>query len=220
MAISSFTGSLTDTIAKINEISTANDWGITAATSATPTNNTLSISDTNGHVLIAMTGITTGRDDDNHGIILYYNNGSSYRGNRSNYGSGTLTATLYITSHGFIIVNNSYRNDGICAAWVNVNDDGTIIYGGTDPTSTTLTTLYGHLIGCKYDEPSYQALNFTPHTNTSVTTLCNMIATGSLGEPSIAQYAFYSPVYQTTNTGIVEIDDEQYVTNGYWCIKD
>ena len=221
MAISSFTGNLTNTVAKINEISAENGWGITAATSNNPSNNTLTISDAEGHVLIALTGISSGRDGEDHGIRFYYNNGSSYRGQTNNYGSGTLTATLYITSHGFIIVNNSYRNDGICAAWINVSDDGTIIYGGTDSTSTVSTTLSGHLIGCKYDETSYQNLAFTPHTNPAGTTLCNATAVGSLGEPQIAKYMFYTPVYQSAQTGEVEVDGERYVAYGsVWYLKD
>jgi hypothetical protein len=221
MAISSFTGNLTNTVAKINEISTANGWGITAAKTSIPSNDTLVISDANGHVLIVMTGIASDSGSDNHGLRLYYNNGSSYRGGTSHYGSGTLTATLYITSHGFIIVNNSYRNEGICAAWVNINDDGTIIYGGTDSNSTVSTTLSGHLIGCKYDETSYQNLAFTPHTNPAGTTLCNATAVGSLGEPQIAKYMYYAPVYQSVITGEVSIGGESYIAyGGMWYLKD
>ena len=221
MAISSFTGNLTNTVAKINEISAANGWGITAATSGNPSSNTLTISDSEGHVLIALTGISSGRDGEDHGIRFYYNNGSSYRGQTNNYGSGTLTATLYISSHGFIIVNNSYRNDGICAAWINVSDDGTIIYGGTDSTSTVSTTLSGHLIGCKYNESAYQALDFTPHKNPSGTTLCSATAVGSLGEPQVAKYMFYANVYQSAITGEVDVDDERYVAyGGMWYLKD
>jgi hypothetical protein len=81
--------------------------------------------------------------------------------------------------------------------------------------------LSGHLIGCKYDETSYQNLAFTPHTNPAGTTLCNATAVGSLGEPQIAKYMFYTPVYQSTQTGEVEIDGERYVAYGsVWYLKD
>lgn len=221
MAISSFTGNLANTIAKINEASAANGWGITAATSGSPSNNTLAISDADNHVLMAVTGIANEASSSYHGVLFYYNNGTSNKGYSSGNGSGTKTATLYITSHGFIIINNSYNSaNGICAAWININDDGTVIYGGTATTSTG-SSIYNHLIGCKYDETTYQNLAFTPHTNPSGTTLCSATAVGSLGEPQVAKYMFYAPVYQSALTGEIEVDGERYVAyGGMWYLKD
>lgn len=215
MAISSFTGNLTDTVAKINEVSALNGWNITSIASG----NDLLLNDNNGNTFMRLTGVATGSDLDNHGINCYYNNGNSNIGYVRRYGSGTLTVTLHITSHGFFIKNNSARELSI--GYVNINDDGTIIYGSNGSSSDATSTLYTNFQGIKYSETTYQNLGFTSHTNAAGTTLCNVTAVGSLGEPQIAKYMFYAPVYQSAITGEVSIDDERYVAyGGMWYLKD
>lgn len=223
MAISSFTGNFALVADKINEKSIENNWGISTDSGYVAGISEvyyLNVKDSDNHILFRFKARNYA-DIDAYGVRFYYNSGSSSIGYESNYGSGNETATVYFTSHGFIIINNSYRaSNGTVAAWVNVNDDSTIIYGGTGITSAT-SNLYGYLIGCKYDESSYQSLSYTPHTNPSGTTLCNTTAVGSLEEPQIAKYMFYTPVYQTAITGEVEIDDEKYVAyGGVWYLKD
>lgn len=223
MAITSFTGSFTDCAAKINEKSTEYGWEVTAEVTGDVSGGKsfLNVRDNSNNVLFNLAMYYGDGSVDEYGIRFYYNNGSSSRGYDRSYGSGNNTATLYFTSHGFICISNAYRaSDGTVAAWLNVNDDGTVIYGGTGITSGT-SNLYGYLIGCKYDELTYQALDFTPHTNPAGTTLCNATAVGSLGEPLIAKYMYYAPVYQSAITGEIEIDGERYVAyGGMWYLKD
>lgn len=223
MAITSFTGSFTDCAAKINEKSTEYDWGVIADVTGNISGGQsfFNVRDNNNNILFRLTMYYGDGSMDGYGVRFYYNNGNSSIGYESNYGSGNNTATLYFTSHGLICVNNAYRaSDGIVAAWLNINDDGTAVYGGTGITSAT-SNLYGYLIGCKYDETSYQDLAFTPHTNPSGTTLCSATAVGTLGEPQIAKYMFYANVYQSALTGEVSVDDERYVAyGGMWYLKD
>lgn len=215
MAISSFTGNLTNTVAKINEVSSANGWGITSSESG----NDLLLNDSNGNTFMRIASVKAASGLDSHGIACYYNNGNSNVGNVRRYGSDVLTVTLYITSHGFLIKNNSARELSI--GYVNINDDGTIICGSNSSSSDAASTLYTNFQGIKYSETTYQNLGFTPHTNAAGTTLCNVTAVGSLGEPQIAKYMFYAPVYQSAITGEVSIDDERYVAyGGMWYLKD
>lgn len=217
MAISSFTGNLADTIAKINELSAANDWGITASQDGTPYNKTLAISNSDGNIFMRVTGIDN-TSSGYHGIRCEYNGGSSNVSAVENAYSGARTATIYATSHGFIIVNDS--SSTLSAGFVNINDDGSIVYGCNVSTSSA-NDLYSYVSAMKYDESSYQSLGFNPHTSPSGTTLCNAPAVGSLGDPQIAKYMFYAPVYQATNTGEVEVDGERYVSlQGLWYMKD
>lgn len=223
MSVTSFKGNFALVADKINEKSIENGWGISADSNYVAGINEvyyLNIKDSDGNKLLRFAARNYASID-GYGVRFYYNSGNSSIGNERNYGSGDETATVYFTSHGFILINSAYRAaEGTVAAWVNVNDDNTIIYGGTGIT-TGASNLYSYLIGCKYDETNYQSLSFTPHTNPSGTTLCNDTAVGSLGEPQIAKYAFYAPVYQSAITGEVEVDGERYVAyGGVWYLKD
>jgi len=209
MAINGYpTLSVADTLTTINELSTTYGWGITAVMDST----NIAIKDSDGHTVMKLFF----SESSGNGIFCYYNNGSNHIGQNNRY-HGSPVCDIYSTSHGFIIV--SHASEAWWSAFLNVNDDGKIICGTmTDASEAEYRVKY--LSVCSYGDSSAMALGFTPHLSPTVTTLCNMTGVGTIDKPSVAQYAFYSPVYQTAATGTVDIDGEQYVTIGYWYMKD
>lgn len=214
MAIRGYTGlSVSNTVATINELSTTNNWGITSVM----VGDDIAIKDSDEHTVMTLFFDA----NDGNGILCYYNNGSSSIGRKDMY-LYAQTCDIYSTSHGFIIISHApsaVTSDGGWYAFLNVNDDGKIICGNMTGFSTTPYRVNNFSV-CSYGDSGAMALNFTRHSSSTTTTLCNMTGTGILGNPSVAQYTFYSPVYQTTATGVVDIDGEQYVTVGYWYMKD
>lgn len=214
MAIRGYTGlNIDNTVAAINELSTLNNWGLTAAFSE----NRLSITDANGNVVMGLFFSSVNLN----GILCYYNNGASSIG-RNNYYPWDHICDIYSTSHGFLIISHAPSVNSSDVGWyafLNINDDGKIICGTMTEVSSQPYRA-NHLSVCSYGDSSAQDLGFAQHSSLSATTLCNMTGAGVLGEPTVAQYTFYSPVYQTTDTGNVDIDGETYVTVGYWYLKD
>lgn len=209
MAINGYpTLSVADTLATINELSTTYGWGITAVMDSTD----IAIKDSDENTVMKLFFSSSA----GNGIYCYYNNGSGYIG-RNDRSYNWHVCDIYSTSHGFIIVSHATVNWWY--AFLNVNDDGKIICGTmTNDSATPYRT--NHLSVCSYGDSSAMELGFKLHLSPTATTLCNMTGVGTIADPSVAQYAFYSPVYQTDDTGIVEIDGEQYVTVGYWYMKD
>lgn len=212
MAINIYpTLSVADTLATINELSTTYDWGITAVMDST--NIAIKDSDENTVMKLFFS------DGSGNGIRCYYNNGSSSIG-RNDMSLGTKTCDIYSTSHGFIILSHA-PNYTTWFAFLNVNDDGKIICGTMTNYSTgSLVHRAAYLSVCSYGDSTAMDLGFTPRNNVSGTTLCNMIGNGTLGDPSIARYAFYAPVYQSSSSGPVDMDGEQYISVGHWYMKD
>ena len=213
----SYTGSFANAVTKINEAAAANGWGISATYTTEDTYyGRLRIKNSSGNTLMIIQH-AQGTDANGYGMSCLYNNGSSTMGS-ANYSLGVTarTVTLYFTSHGFIVKNNSSKS--ATYGVVTFNDDGTILCGTNTIASGGELTNLGI---CKYDETSYMTLTFIPHQNPSGATLCNGTAVGGIGDPQVTQYFCYAPVYQTTVTGQVDIDGEHYISiGGYWYLKD
>lgn len=209
MAISGFTGIKADeVISRINEWSTTNGYNINAVR---PTN----YETTANMGLFIKNGATTFfKTYDGYGASrtgAIYNNGNSIYNLSDSVASSDATYDIYFTSHGFMI---KQTNGGATDLYfVSINDGGTVVYGinrGTTGTSP---------VCMRYTDTNYQTITYTANVSTS-TSLCNFVAKGAIGVDSSAQYAYFMPLYQYNVPGILTLNDEQYITNGYWCIKD
>ena len=209
MAISGFTGIQADrVISKINEWANANGSSINAVRPSgyeSTTNMGLYIK--NGDTTIFKTYDDYGAS----GTGAIYNNGGSKYNLSSAVASSDATYDIYFSSHGFMIKQTSGGATDLY--FISLNDDGTVVYGinrgatGTSP------------VCMRYTDTGYQSITYTANSANS-TSLCNFVAKGAIGEDSSAQYAYFMPLYQYNVAGILTLNDEQYVTNGYWCIKD
>lgn len=206
MAISGYTGLTADAVvSKINEWAETNSYDVTAEkTHATVANTGLKVLDGDGNVLF-----TTYTGTGSNGY-MYVNNGNSSFNLVGIGGSGE-TDDIYFSSRGFLlkIVNSGYT----VLVMLTVNDDGSIITARANgQTGTSIACM-------RYADSDGQTIAYTANSGNS-TTLCNMIALGSVGTDSSAQYAYFMPIRQYSDAGIITLNDEQYITNGYWCIKD
>lgn len=73
---------------------------------------------------------------------------------------------------------------------------------------------------CRSDLENFLGNNCTRHL-ANCTTLANFVTAASLGDANVAaENAYYIPIYQYDGMGIITLNNEKYITNGYWCIKD
>lgn len=209
MAISGFTGIQADeVIRRINEWADANGSSINAVrpTSYESTAN-IGLFIKNGNTTIFKTYDEYGASST--GAI--YNNGSSNYALSSSVASSYATYDIYFSTHGFIVKQS---NGGATDLYfVSLNDDGTLVYGVNRGTAGTSP------VCMRYTDTNYQSNTYTANAANS-TSLCNFVAKGAIGENASAQYAYFMPLYQYNVSGILTLNDEQYATNGYWCIKD
>ena len=148
------------------------------------------------------------------GLKVYYNNGgSSFEMGSS---SSEIHYTILACTNGIIIQALNY--DGttkINSAFMSFNSDGTLIYGASYKTDSSANPRV-----CRSDLENFLGNNFTRHL-ANCTTLANFVTAASLGDANVAaENAYYMPIYQYDGMGIITLNNEKYITNGYWCIKD
>lgn len=196
--------------------------GSFVATLDTTAATIIKVSDKNNNPLL---DINFGGSNQTPGVFIY-RNGSVV----GSYGGGVMLyryPIILMAANGFIIhqfaskYNDSYRY--WVSAFCTMNADGSYIAGASpmDPTSqpsapTTIDTI----------EP-LNSLNTTtritlvPNTTLTPTCLCNVWTEGSGSTPSVADNAFlYVCSPYISNVGAIALNGKNYVTNGYWCIKD
>lgn len=140
---------------------------------------------------------------------VYYNNGGLSFNIASNYAKPTYTVTA--CSNGLIL---TYANSA--DIFISLNSDGTIIYGSnySGDSGKNFPRV------CRPDLANYLSNEFTRH-KASCTALVNFVTNAGLGDANVAaENAYYIPIYQYDGTGIITLNNEKYITNGYWCIKD
>jgi len=199
----------------INAASVANGWGITAR-AGTIGDKSIQFVDSNNNKFAATCDERNGSQPNYPGSTVYFDNGNNVTGYYKNTNTGVSRYDVYTCSHGFII--SIYASDYTTQRanlLITVNDDGTIKTVFTTASGDAMTT-------CKcvgFSENSYQSCSYTANLANS-TSLTNFVSKGSIGVDSSCQYAYFMPLYQYNVPGILTLNDEQYITNGYWCIKD
>ena len=148
------------------------------------------------------------------GLKVYYNNGgSSFEIGSS---SSEIHYTILACTNGIIIQALTYSGTTeIKSAFMSFNSDGTLIYGAPYKTDSLANPRV-----CRSDLENFLGNNFTRHL-ANCTTLANFVTAASLGDANVAaENAYYIPIYQYDGMGIITLNNEKYITNGYWCIKD
>lgn len=209
MSLSGFTGIQADEV-----IRRINEWADTNGLSINAVRPTSYESVANVGFFIKNGDTTFFKSYDEYGASgsgAIYNNGSSKYNLSATVASSYATYDTYFSSHGFMI---KQANGGAADLYfVSVNDDNTIYYGvsrgetGTSP------------VCMRYTDTGYQSNAYIANDADS-TSLCNFVAKGGIGVNSSAQYAYFMPINQYNVPGIRTLNDEQYISNGYWCIKD
>lgn len=148
------------------------------------------------------------------GLKVYYNDGGSSFDLGSS--SSEIHYTILACTNGIII--QFLTSDGttkINSAFMSFNSDGTLIYGAPYKSDSLANPRV-----CRSDLENYLANNCTRHL-ANCTTLANFVTAASLGDANVAaENAYYIPIYQYDGMGIITLNNEKYITNGYWCIKD
>ena len=148
------------------------------------------------------------------GLKVYYNNGgSSFEIGSS---SSEIHYTILACTNGIIIQPLNF--DGtikIGSAFMSFNSDGTLIYGAPYKSDSLAKPRV-----CRSDLENFLGNDCTRHL-ANCTTLANFVTAASLGDANVAaENAYYIPIYQYDGMGIITLNNEKYITNGYWCIKD
>lgn len=190
----------------VDFVNTLNLPGITAEVSGTYGFNILF----DGNVIFRR--ISTGSNN----LEMYYNNGSSTVSKASTGATQEQwTFDVYASSKGILFECGGPIGSATSKAkgFIAINDDNTIVYGSAQYNTFTSVSVV------RYIDGSAQTITYTANAANS-TSLCNFVAKGAIGVDSSAQYAYFMPLYQYNAAGILTLNDEQYATNGYWCIKD
>ena len=169
------------------------------------------------------------KDKDNHEIIklhlheqggsytnIYTYNTSGQVSNIQVSGSTVGHWSVYSCSNGLLI---RVVNESSSEAWafIGVNSDSKLIYG-TSPTTTTAQS-----------PTSFQTIvwDLSAYTTTATsrtagsTSLLNLVHNGGYGELSVAENIYFALYTQYPHTiGVLNLNDEFYITNGWFVIKD
>jgi hypothetical protein len=203
-------------VTMINNAATANGWNIVASQEdfylGGETRYHLMIKDTGNHYLIRF---NSPYDDGGRvGVRLYYNNGSSVM---QTYDSNSIRSGIYdvyICSHG-ILIDTHFADNKLVPVLITFDENGDAIMVGISDNSHTAVNAK-----CvRYADAAYQSCSYTANPANS-TSLTNFVSKGSIGADSSCQYAYFMPLYQYSDAGIITMNGKNYITNGYWCIKD
>ena len=145
---------------------------------------------------------------------LYYNNGNSSYKPEDGAERSESVYTIYGTAHGILIKSVAPETSNNMYILITKDDDISIAVKGSfyEDYSTKIVVV-------TYADSTYQTISFSsnPAINTS---LCNMVRVGEVGTDTVCKYAFFMPLYQYNEEGILTINDIQYASNGYWCLSD
>lgn len=147
------------------------------------------------------------------GYTLFYNNGESNV--QVNRGNGTAdTFDVRYSSNGILL--HYYKASEITYQvdmFITKNSDGKIIIGAMQRTTSYLTNTV------VYDYPTLDATTYV-YNDKNNTALLNMIFAGDNDKMNVCEYCFAMVFRTYNNSGTLTLNGEEYVTNGYWCIKD
>lgn len=149
------------------------------------------------------------------GYTLFYNNGESNV--QVNRGSGNGVADTFdvrYSSNGILL--HYYRSAEVTYQvdmFITKNSDGKIIIGAMQRATSFLTNTV------VYDYPTLDATTYS-YNDKNNTALLNMIFAGDNDDLNVCEYCFAMPFRNYDNSGTLTLNDEQYVSNGFWCIKD
>lgn len=199
----------------INQWASDNNVGISAATVGSYGGIVIKDSDNNTIVSSNSTASWIG-------LVAFYNDGSSYAGNRTyidpSSSGHNVVYDIYSCSNGLLIKLHDIGTNGDTTmfqwALITKNDDGTIrvVVNSSDAA-------FNNPVCVLYSQANTQRCTYTSNPANS-TSLSNFVSKGNIGVDSKCQYAYFMPLYQYNVPGILILNDEQYITNGYWCIKD
>lgn len=147
--------------------------------------------------------------------LLYYNEGSSSYSPTSGAQRTESVYTIYGTAHGILIYSVAPSTSSNMNVLITKDDDILSIavkksFTSSHPNEFAVVT---------YNDSTYQEIAFTSNSAIN-TSLCNMVRVGEIGTDTVCKYAFFMPLYQYIDEGILTINDIQYASNGYWCLSD
>lgn len=155
-----------------------------------------------------------------YSTTLYYNNGESTVSANSISTIAISSAYIYLCNNGIIIDKRGSSTRQYSPVMIAKNTDGvcSILYS-TDTTANSNVAYYTNLHSVSYVGNTIADFGFTP-INIESTALTNVCYHGEIGKKNCMENGYISLFYQYNSAGILMIDGEEYVTNGYWCIKD
>lgn len=146
---------------------------------------------------------------------LYYKGGLSSYTPTNGFERTQSVYTIYGTAHGILIYSVAPGTSSNMNVLITKDDDILSIAVKKSFTSDHPTTF----VVVTYNDSTYQEITFTSNSAIN-TSLCNMVRVGEIGTDTVCKYAFFMPLYQYNNEGILTINDIQYASNGYWCLSD
>ena len=146
---------------------------------------------------------------------LYYNNGnSSYKPEDGAERSESIY-TIYGTAHGILIKSVAPNTSNNMYILITKDEDVlSIAVKGSfyEDYNTRIAVV-------TYTDSTYQTIDFSSNSAIN-TSLSNMVHVGEIGTDTVCKYAFFIPLYQYNEEGILTINGIQYASNGYWCLSD
>ena len=139
----------------------------------------------------------------------YYDNGLSHLLVISN--SGSYTYDIMLCNNGLIIQFKGA--DRVFSALI-VKDGETFYVNSTYFNSGS----YAYVCS-KFTDTNYQR-NDNIRVLGNSTVLRPLIYAGTVGETNVVPNAYFLPITQYADVGVLTLNGENYITNGYWCIKD
>lgn len=147
--------------------------------------------------------------------VLYYNGGNSSYNPEDAAERTESVYTIYGTAHGLLIKSVAPNTSNNMFTLITKDDDVLSIA----VKKSFYDTYNTDFVVVTYNDLTYQEISFTSNSAIN-TSLCNMVRVGEIGTDTICKYAFFMPLYQYNNEGILTINDIQYASNGYWCLSD
>lgn len=153
-------------------------------------------------------------------VTLYYNNGASTVNVSSSSSVSISSMYVYLCSNGIIIDKRGATSRQFTPIMITKNSDGECAYlYSSDTTANSDVVYYTNLHSLSYSAATIADFSYTP-VNLESTSLTNVCYHGEIGRNNSMEFGFISLFYQYNSFGILTLDDEQYISNGYWCIKD
>ena len=206
---------VSEAAALVQEIFTANGWSDLSAEPDSTTQAIL-IKDISGENPVLLASIVCYTSEHK----IYYNNGnSSYTPSTAQNPEGrTMHFDVMGTSHGVLIRSYKDTSAGYSIPTILTREDNgkiTIIDGSNFLSAFTPV----NLIVINYNKSEYQSISYIANSAVN-TSLTNIAGIGEMGEDTSCKYAYFMPLYQYNNAGILTINDVDYISNGFWCVSD
>lgn len=157
-------------------------------------------------------------------MACYYNNGNSNSSaySVSNHTNLTNMVSAYVTPHGIMIRGNWGSGKEVALIITKDNNDRVVCVFTLAWSGNTLESYSTTPTATRFDSPNANWITYT-HTNMSQTLLVPFVVNVPIGATkSYTPNAYWIPASENKSIGwcAIVIDGVQYMTNGFWALKD